>query len=71
MAHDSDTKRSTLTPEQVAADLQIGVWVVRRLAKNGTLPGFKVGRQWRFDVDAYADWKAERTAAVSREADWA
>lgn len=38
-----------LTPEQVAEYLQANPEVVRRWFREGLLPGFKVGREWRID----------------------
>lgn len=37
-----------LTPSQVAAFLHIHVKTVYRLAGEGTIPGSKIGRSWRF-----------------------
>lgn len=37
-----------LTAEQVAADLRVGVGTVRRWCKDGTLPGVKIGKEYRF-----------------------
>jgi len=45
-----------LTCEEVALYLRLHVRTVGRLLKQGTLPGVKVGRQWRLrraDLDAY------------------
>jgi len=43
------TESEILTPEQAAEKLKVSIITVRRLLKNGTLNGFKVGRQWRID----------------------
>lgn len=49
----------TLTPAEVAADLKLDdVETVMRHLRAGTIPGFKVGRYWRVDVDAYTAWRA-------------
>lgn len=37
-----------MTPEEVAALLHLHVRTVYRLARQGKLPGRKVGSQWRF-----------------------
>ena len=45
-----------LTCEEAATLLRLHVRTVGRLLKQGTLPGVKVGRQWRLrraDLDAY------------------
>ena len=38
-----------LKPSQVAELLQIHVKTVYRLAKEGLIPGSRVGRSWRFN----------------------
>lgn len=42
---------TVLTPAQVASLLQIHVKTVYRLADEGTIPGTKIGRSWRFNKD--------------------
>lgn len=36
-----------MTIEELAAHLQLHQLTVRRLARSGEIPAFKVGRQWR------------------------
>ena len=43
------TPKDVLTVEEVAEYLRIHPYTVRRLARTGKLPGFKVGGQWRFN----------------------
>ncbi|MGH7830749.1 MAG: helix-turn-helix domain-containing protein [Candidatus Binatia bacterium] len=38
----------TLTPSEVAAFFKIHLNTVYRLANRGIIPGYKVGRGWRF-----------------------
>lgn len=38
-----------LTAEEVAKYLRVHPYTVKRLAREGKLPGFKVGGQWRFN----------------------
>lgn len=45
-----------LTPDDVAAALQVHMETVLRWARTGKLPGSKIGKLWRFrpsDVDAF------------------
>lgn len=45
-----------MTAEQAAELLQVSLRTVLQLARDGALPGHKVGRAWRFcrsDVIAY------------------
>ena len=46
--------------EQVAELLHLHVMTVYRLAKEGHLPGFKVGGRWRFRRDTLEAWMADR-----------
>lgn len=42
--------------QQVAAAIGMRAERVQRLARSGALPGFKVGRNWRFDPEAIRFW---------------
>ena len=50
------TTKDVLTAEEVAEYLRIHPYTVRRLARAGKLPGFKVGGQWRFDKKKFEGW---------------
>ncbi|MCM8795053.1 MAG: helix-turn-helix domain-containing protein [Candidatus Omnitrophica bacterium] len=54
-----------LTVEQVAQLLHLHVMTVYRLAKQGKLPGFKVGGRWRFQREVLSQWMVDR-AQISR-----
>ncbi len=43
--------KDVLTVEELAEHLRIHPYTARRLARAGKLPGFKVGGQWRFDIN--------------------
>lgn len=45
-----------LTVSELAEHLNIHRITVYRLLKNGTLPGFKIGRVWRFDQEEITAW---------------
>jgi excisionase family DNA binding protein len=51
--HKQQTKQSLtdniLTTREVAAYLRLTVTTVCNLAASGELPGFKIGKSWRFD----------------------
>ncbi len=40
-----------MTPKEVAKYLKMSVLTVYKHAKQGTIPGFRVGNSWRFDKD--------------------
>jgi excisionase family DNA binding protein len=50
-----------MTIAEVAKYLKLHELTVRRLAREGELPAFKVGRQWRIKRDLLETWIAERS----------
>ena len=54
-----------LTIADVAKYLKLHELTVRRLAREGELPAFKVGRQWRIKRDLLESWIAERSGKGS------
>ena len=49
-----------LTINDVARHFGINAATVYRLAQGGTLPGFKVGGQWRFSQTMLESWVVDR-----------
>lgn len=49
-----------LNVKQVAAYLQLHEVTVLSFARQGKLPGFKVGREWRFRADDIRAWLEEQ-----------
>ena len=47
----------TYTAEEIAKYLRVHPYTVKRLARAGKIPGFKVGDQWRFDTKEIDEWK--------------
>lgn len=45
-----------LTPIEAGLYLNLHARTVSRLAKQGLIPAFKVGRRWRFKKTALNDW---------------
>jgi excisionase family DNA binding protein len=57
-----------LTVEQAAARLQMHPVTIRRLLREGKLPGRKVGvRQWRVSADALKAYMEGEKAASDKE----
>ncbi len=50
----------TLTPAQVAEDLQISTATILRYMKSGNMPDFKVGARWRIEERDFEAWKEAR-----------
>jgi excisionase family DNA binding protein len=47
-----------LTVSELAEHLNVHRITIYRLLKSGTLPGFKIGRVWRFELDEISNWMA-------------
>ena len=58
-----------LTVGQLADILHLHPMTVYRLAKEGKLPGFKVGGRWRFRRDAMEAWMVDRAQVAKLEAE--
>lgn len=56
-----------LTVGEVAAFLHLHAMTIYRLAKEGKLPGFKVGGRWRFRRDTLEAWMADRAQMAHLE----
>jgi excisionase family DNA binding protein len=60
---------TVLTADEAAALLRVSTKTVLALARDGTLPGEKVGRAWRFVRDDLLDYvrgeKRSRPGAVT------
>jgi excisionase family DNA binding protein len=57
---DSKTERARiLTLENVAQYLRVHPSTIYRLLKKKQLPAFKVGRDWRFNLESIDRWRAD------------
>lgn len=52
--------REIMTPREAAEYLSVHVRTIYRLAKNGDIPGRKIGGSWRFKKDALDEWLSWR-----------
>lgn len=52
------------TAEEVAKALKLHPYTVRRLCREGKIPCFKFGGQWRFDIQEIESWK--KSQAIKR-----
>jgi len=50
-----------MTIDEVATYLGLHPLTVRRLARDGEIPAFKVGRQWRVKRELFERWMAEQS----------
>lgn len=60
-----------LTDGEAAVKLGISRQLIRRLAREGRIPHFKLGRQIRFDADLLDKWVQEQSLASLRSTDLA
>jgi excisionase family DNA binding protein len=51
-----------MTVDQVAAYLKLHPLTIRHLAREGEIPAFKVGRQWRVKRELLELWMEERSS---------
>jgi excisionase family DNA binding protein len=70
----SDAKselRSILTLQNVAKYLRVHPSTIYRLLKKNQMPAFKVGHDWRFNLESIERWRndAERRGTISYYAD--
>ena len=53
-------KKPYLSIEEVAQRFGVNETTIYRLARRGTLPGFKIGNQWRFSEEFLRSWVADQ-----------
>lgn len=56
-------EKTNFSLEEAASWLGVAPRTVYRLVQRGRLPGFKVGRQWRFSPEMLEAWRADRVTA--------
>jgi len=61
----SSTK--VLTVNELAEYLRVHRSTIYRLLKKGQLPGFKIGSDWRFNVEVIDKWRLGQGPGVLEE----
>ena len=56
-----------LTVSELSDYLRVHRSTIYRLLKKGQLPGFKIGSDWRFNVEAIDEWRMQQGAAQLEE----
>jgi excisionase family DNA binding protein len=56
-----------LTVNELAEYLRVHRSTIYRLLKKGQLPGFKIGSDWRFNIEAIDQWRLGQGAAALEE----
>ena len=58
--------KEIMTPREAADYLSVHVRTIYRLAKNGEIPGRKVGGSWRFKKGALDEWLSWKESPSSK-----
>jgi excisionase family DNA binding protein len=56
-----------LTTQEAAAMLGAHIETIRRLARRGGIPAFKIGKDWRFSRKALGQWAADQQVQRGRQ----
>ena len=54
-----------MTVPELAERLNVSTITIYRLLKAGQLPAFRVGSDWRFDMDVIDRWRSEGEQAAA------
>jgi excisionase family DNA binding protein len=54
------TSLKVLTVSELSEYLRVHRSTIYRLLKKGLLPGFKIGSDWRFNIEAIDKWRLEQ-----------
>jgi len=55
---------NVMTLEEVAKYLRVHPSTIYRLVKRGKLPAFKVGSDWRFNLESIDNWRAQAEGII-------
>lgn len=58
-----------LTVNELAEYLRVHRSTIYRLLKKGLLPGFKIGSDWRFNVEVIDQWRMKQGAVLLNDED--
>ncbi len=61
--------KEILTPTEAGLYLRLHVRTIYRLADDGSIPAFKVGRRWRFRKAALEQWLLRETTIPEKNED--
>jgi len=63
-----DEEFSIMTVHDVASYLRLSEAKVYRLAKEGSVPSFRLGKSWRFRKDMIDEWTKMKTQQTIQDA---
>ena len=64
---DDATPRRFMTVAEVAEYFNVGRITIYGLARDGMIPAFRIGRDYRFDRDVIDKWMTDRTSQVLKK----
>ncbi len=53
-----------MTVNELSGYLRVHRSTIYRLLKKGQLPGFKIGSDWRFNVEAIDQWRLQQGSSL-------
>jgi len=53
-----------MTVNELSDYLRVHRSTIYRLLKKGQIPGFKIGSDWRFNVEAIDDWRLHQGSGL-------
>jgi len=56
-----------MTVNELAEYLRVHRSTIYRLLKKGQLPGFKIGSDWRFNVEVIDEWRLQQGQGLLEE----
>jgi excisionase family DNA binding protein len=62
------TAPKVLTVNELSEYLRVHRSTIYRLLKKGQIPGFKIGSDWRFNVEAIDQWRLQQGSGLLEEA---
>lgn len=66
---ESSASRPMMTLQEVANYLRVTRSTIHRLLKRNQIPGFRIGRHWRFNVEEIDKWCSSRVSTKDPKAD--
>ena len=54
-----------ITIGELAEYLRVHRSTIYRLLKKGQLPGFKIGSDWRFNIETIDQWRMQQSPALN------
>jgi excisionase family DNA binding protein len=60
----SNDKARILTVSELSEYLHVHRTTIYRMLREGNLPGFRIGSDWRFNLDAIEQWQRDHTNII-------